>query len=218
MRHFYCFLILSFYCTGLQAQTEHKKVVAGIVSDQNGKELTSVSVVSKKKGVGTISNDKGYFKIEVEAPDTIVFMFMGLQSRAFIVSDTAETIQLVSIMLQSSSVLLNEVKVSPFLSPKDISYENLPMDATESTRYQLRQHALHTDKTYFDKFGFNFAPFLIKQAGKLGNKIKKGKDKEAMQRIRIMKQKYAIQDDSVFLNGIPMDSLKHPSHEIFTKD
>ncbi|MFB6319230.1 carboxypeptidase-like regulatory domain-containing protein [Saccharicrinis sp. FJH54] len=218
MRFFYGFIFLfGMVVISVQAQTGNKKVVAGIVSDQNGKELVAVNVVSKRKGVGTITNDKGYFKLEVDAPDTVVFMFMGMQPRNLVVNDSSETIQLVNVMLQTSSVILKEVEISPFLSKQDLSYDKLPMDATESTRYQLRQHAKHTNKTYFETVGFNFAPLLLKQVGKLGAKIEKAKDRETRQRISIMKQQYAIQGDSIFSKGIPMDSLRHPSHEVFTK-
>lgn len=211
------FLTICVYSFSLSAQTGSEKIVAGVIMDQNGNELTAVNVVSKKKGTGTITNNEGYFKLEVEAPDTIVFMFMGMRTRELPVTKSSEAIQIINVMLQSSSVVLKEVEVSPFLSPDDLSYDKLPMDATESTRYQLRQHAKYTNKTYFETVGFNFAPFLIGQAGKLGKRIKKIKDKDVQQRIKQMKQDYKQRGDSIFMDTIPIETMPHPSRSIFKK-
>lgn len=195
----------------------NKVVVAGVVTDENGSNLRDVHVVSKKQGFGTITNENGYFKINVDPNDTLVFMYVGMSEKYYPVGKSGENVQLVNVLLESSSFLLKEAKVSPYLSKKDLSYHKLPMDATEAARYDLRQKALRADKTYFETFGVNFVtliPILIKA---LAPKNPKPKITDKMRRQQQMLNNLYASPDFHFSDTIPIDSMKHPSRKVFIK-
>ena len=92
------------------------QVVKGYVYDRNtGKPLDGASVYFDGTTIGTITNEKGYFVLEIKRKSTapLVVSFIGYEKRILSVqNDTQEY----KIYLSRSSVILNEVvlKADPF--------------------------------------------------------------------------------------------------------
>jgi len=60
--------------------TSAKKAVKGKVTDQDGKPMTGVAVIIKGKNIGTITDNKGDYQIEIETDDEIlVFSSPGME-------------------------------------------------------------------------------------------------------------------------------------------
>ena len=201
----------------ISAQTEYAKTIAGLVTNQNGVELSDVHVVSVKNGKGTITNEKGYFKIAIVAPDTLRFVYVGSKSKDVVINKTDDPIRVISILLEPSTVMLNEVEVSPYLSKDNMSYDELPKDAGEANRAYLREKAKNTDKTRFPTVGYNFAPAIFALVGTLFEKNEAKVDAEMQHKLRMMHKSLYEKGDTLFKNSIPIDSMKHPSREIFKR-
>jgi hypothetical protein len=168
-------------CGSVAAQSHKKIVVGGIVTDSYQKVLANVHVVNTRQHSGTTTNVSGFFKIVAQWGDTLVFKYVGMSQQRFVVNDTSGTTILVRIELEVENVMLNEARISPYLSKKDLSYDNLPMDASENSRTVLRNYALATDKTRFPMVKVNFAD-LTKML--LKNRIAKPSRKQRQRSIR----------------------------------
>ncbi|MCC6251952.1 MAG: carboxypeptidase-like regulatory domain-containing protein [Bacteroidia bacterium] len=73
-------------------------------------------VVNKKSGVGTVSSDKGYFKINAQADDTILVSCMGYIARKLAARDILELGSYKEgkkIILFAKTYTLNTVSISP---------------------------------------------------------------------------------------------------------
>lgn len=72
------FIVMQFCSPILYSQ----EVVSGVIFNENDSLLSGVSIVAKDALVGTISNDSGYFEIEVpEYANTLLFSFFGYESQ-----------------------------------------------------------------------------------------------------------------------------------------
>jgi hypothetical protein len=107
------FILLNGSIVKINAQISEKTVIKGTVKDaQTGFPLPFVSVLLKHTTVGTVTDNEGRFSIETMIrADTVVFSFLGYETRARSVS-TGKT-EIININLSPSSFALDEVIVKP---------------------------------------------------------------------------------------------------------
>jgi outer membrane receptor protein involved in Fe transport len=86
--------------------------VSGTVSDASGETLAGVNILVKGRVIGTISDTKGNFSLNVnEAPPlTLVFSFIGYASKEVPVTDASTTG--LTVQLEEQSILGQEVVVA----------------------------------------------------------------------------------------------------------
>uniref|UniRef100_UPI003217C50F vWA domain-containing protein n=1 Tax=uncultured Draconibacterium sp. TaxID=1573823 RepID=UPI003217C50F len=71
------------------------RVISGIVSDESGNGIPGVTITVENSSRGTISNMKGFYKIEVKPGDKrLVFSFVGMQTQKIKIG-TQDTINVV---------------------------------------------------------------------------------------------------------------------------
>lgn len=79
----------------------------GRVTDPKASPLEGVSVHLMGQQLGTITNQSGRFSLQVRPTDTLIFSFLGYQSKAIVVGDLSR----MSVVLQPGSSKLDEVVV-----------------------------------------------------------------------------------------------------------
>jgi TonB-dependent starch-binding outer membrane protein SusC len=102
------FLFLTIASKTVDAQQREARTISGTVIDAKGKfPLTGASIVLKNSYSGTIADLEGKYSIMASRGDTLVFSFIGYQTKEFVLEN--ETI--VNIQLTESLQNLDEVVV-----------------------------------------------------------------------------------------------------------
>ena len=77
-------VILFFACHSLSAQ---ERTISGVLtSSDDGSPLPGINIVVKGTDVGTITDINGYYSIKVPVGSTLVFSFIGMQTREVVVT------------------------------------------------------------------------------------------------------------------------------------
>lgn len=92
-------------------QTEEKKKLAktviGKITDETDKAMAGVSINVKGSSVGTTTNDKGEFSINVEETDVLVFTYVGYEPQELRVGSTENfSIMMVSVKKDLDAVVV----------------------------------------------------------------------------------------------------------------
>ncbi|WP_417885552.1 SusC/RagA family TonB-linked outer membrane protein [Zunongwangia sp.] len=87
--------------------TLDQQEIYGNVSDQNGYPLMGVTVWRKGTRTGTVTNEKGNYRIQATKGDTLVFSFLGFKK----IEKLVEGDKTLDIMMQEDINSLGEVKV-----------------------------------------------------------------------------------------------------------
>lgn len=99
-------MVIAFFCFPVLAMAQHP--VNGVVTDDQGRPVTGVSVGVKNSAVGTATDANGNYTINVLADqDTLVFSFVGYDKQEIPVGNR----NTIDVKLLSSSTGLNEVVV-----------------------------------------------------------------------------------------------------------
>ena len=78
-------VILLFVCHSLSAQ---ERTISGVLtSSDDGGPLPGINIVVKGTDVGTITDANGYYSIKVPVGSTLVFSFVGMQTREVVVTE-----------------------------------------------------------------------------------------------------------------------------------
>lgn len=133
----FCFLIWTL--SGI-SQTAEIKVLAGKISDfETGEVLPYASIINLNTNKGTISNDKGYFELDIQSlKDSIQISYIGYQTLRFSPNSSR---QILEIRLRPQSQLLSAVEIKA----KDYGYL---LDLLEECKEQARL-AVDPAKSYF---------------------------------------------------------------------
>ncbi len=67
----------------LPAKQDNKKIITGTVTDETGATVPGVTIIVKGLNKGTVTDNDGNYKLEVENPEkqTLVFTFMGMETQ-----------------------------------------------------------------------------------------------------------------------------------------
>jgi CarboxypepD_reg-like domain len=132
---FYTTLFVSFIsvCTfGQQNNT-----INGKVTDEQNNPLLSVTIRLQKSGVGTISNQAGFFKLTLSQnlqQDTVLFSSIGYTTKKIAVNDLT-TDKINFVQLASKTEILQEVIVKPIdpLTIIQAAINNIPANYLTTT-------------------------------------------------------------------------------------
>ena len=80
MKQLYFFLLFSFFSLALSAQSPHNRYISGIIEVEDS-PLPGVNVVVKGTTRGTITDMEGRYYLEVSLGETVIFSFIGLDTR-----------------------------------------------------------------------------------------------------------------------------------------
>lgn len=108
-------LLLTSVCS-LWGQAQ-RVVVTGKVRDEQGGHIIGARVVVKGENLGTVTNNKGAFSIEVAPNKTLVFSFTGMQPLEYKVTAQAKDL---NIVLKDNVEALEEVVVLGYGTAKKV--------------------------------------------------------------------------------------------------
>lgn len=130
------FSFISFVCF---AQNEDDTIVKGelnatVINAQTSFPMVSVHVINLNKVVGTITDQKGNFKIPAAVNDTLYLSFLGFKSQKVRVTNDMFKFDGTEISLTELAYALEEVIVRPYqlTGYLEIDVKNLPIN----TAYQ----------------------------------------------------------------------------------
>lgn len=167
--------------------------IAGRVINDLLQPMAGVNVALAHRLKGTVTNELGSFQLLATIGDTLDIRSVGFKKQRFVLTKEADNL-FREVMLEIDTVMLAEIKVMPWLTKDMMSYENLPLDATEIGNMYLRYKGMMTDKTRFPTISYNFAPFLGKLFGLGIDKIRRGKLSKKEQRIDLMRQRLLLDE------------------------
>ncbi|MBL0743103.1 TonB-dependent receptor [Chryseolinea lacunae] len=79
------FTLLLFLLASWQAHSQ-TRTISGTLHDTDGSPLPGVNVIIKGTQTGTVTNADGYYSIQAPVGSTLVFAFIGMQTREVVVS------------------------------------------------------------------------------------------------------------------------------------
>lgn len=100
-------IFLSFLLMSISAWSQTKSITGTVISGEDNKPLSKVSVQVKGKTGGTVTNENGEFKISVSDQDVLVFSFSGYTPDEVRVGTSLH----IDVTLKSSNELMGEVVV-----------------------------------------------------------------------------------------------------------
>lgn len=107
-------LAVIFAFISLNAHSQEKIISGEVRNFENSEPLAFVNIGIRNKTVGTVSNNKGFFKLvlneKVSPNDTVIFSYIGFSTEKYLVSELKKLKE--PILLQPQNTELNEVIVS----------------------------------------------------------------------------------------------------------
>lgn len=104
----------------VQAQSHAIWVSGQVLKEKDKTPIAGVSVLLKRTGEGTATNEQGQFRIRILTSDTLLFSSIGYQDKRYVPSLRSVTELRVNILLQEASVQLETVEVGPGLDPEKV--------------------------------------------------------------------------------------------------
>src|SRR5690554_3636237 len=99
-----------FLGVAFSVQAQEIVEVTGVVVDSNNEPLIGVSIfVTDAPGLGTITNNKGQYKIQVERYKKLTISYIGFEQQEILVKDDL----IINVVLEEADLsVLNEVVVT----------------------------------------------------------------------------------------------------------
>ena len=107
------FIVSLLVSLSLLASAQKSLVTGKVITDKDGQPLPGVTIIIKNTSIGTVSNVSGEFSIQAQIGDTLVFSFIGLQTRLVKVEKTK-----LLVKLHGDQNQLEEVVVSGYHTVK----------------------------------------------------------------------------------------------------
>lgn len=121
--------------SGGQKSPTRPRVFTGMVTDRKGEPLPGVTVVVKGTRIGSATDGEGRFELSLalEGEVTLLFSFVGMESREIVVKDDASPI---CVVLEENSESLEEVVVTGIFERRAESFTG---SAQSFTKEELRK-------------------------------------------------------------------------------
>lgn len=174
---FWCISAVSF----AQDSPAPKKVSGIIVNDNTKLPVENVNVINLNKVIGTVTNAKGYFELEVSANDTLHISYIGFQSLKVRVTNDWIKSGKTTIQLTEKAIALEEVNIMPYYLTGYLEVDTKLIPTAENYRYSISglQQGYEAGENSPNAFGrvlgsiFNPADMLYNFFGKKSVELKR---------------------------------------------
>lgn len=118
----------------LHAQEKPLTEINGrITDDESGEPVPFVHIYNERTGAGTVSSERGTFRIFMAEDDTLTFSAIGFEPYYFRLTGTSGAARLdVSIVMNTSTLELKPVRVFAYKDEESLKKAILEMDVTET--------------------------------------------------------------------------------------
>ncbi|AWI27258.1 carboxypeptidase-like regulatory domain-containing protein [Flavobacterium pallidum] len=138
MRYFAVFFFILFSTVISAQEKQEEQLVSGtILNDNTLVPMPNVNIININKVKGTISDDKGNFKITVTANDTIHISFLGFKSIKVRVTNDWIKNKTTTIHLTEKAYALEEVVVRPYNLTGYLEIDAKLIPIKENYRYSI---------------------------------------------------------------------------------
>lgn len=96
------------FCLFLTGQSFAQQI-EGLISDETHQPISQAHILNLTKGIGTVSDSSGYFKIKASEADLLSFSAIAFQKDSLRLDSSLHFNRLVIIRLNSKEIALNEV-------------------------------------------------------------------------------------------------------------
>ncbi|MRH99917.1 carboxypeptidase-like regulatory domain-containing protein [Kriegella sp. EG-1] len=135
MRKFILLFTLLYGITSIAQDIEEeapqlREFNAIVVNAQDESVMESVHIVNLNQVIGTITNEKGEFKIDAAVNDTLYFSFLGFKSQKIRITNDMFKFKETKISLTELAYALEEVIVKPYqlTGYLEIDVKNIPIN------------------------------------------------------------------------------------------
>lgn len=140
MRYFvvFCFLILSLSSFSQEVTPLPLQKISGtIINDNTQLPIYNVNIININKAKGTISDEKGYFEIEVSVNDTLHLSYIGYQSIKVRVTNDWIKNKTTKIQLTEKAIALEEIIIQPYYLTGYLEVDSKLIPSKENYRYSI---------------------------------------------------------------------------------
>lgn len=129
----YLVFTLLIICTSFTVKEQSKPILlkGTIVNAIDETPLYLVHIINKRTLKGTLSDENGYFEIEMNETDTIYFSIIGFQNFTFTQPTNREPIENISVRLAEEITALNDIELKDLNLTGDIETDVKNMDYKE---------------------------------------------------------------------------------------
>lgn len=140
-------LFVTLFATEANAQGEDKYIqFSGFVIDSKSEEaLPGAYITIENAGRGVISNNKGYFILNVFPGDSIVFNYLGFAKQYHVIPREAGLNYSAVVELQEDAKVLKEVTVYPFRTEEEFKDALIAMDLPDERERQILRETFSQD-------------------------------------------------------------------------
>ncbi len=182
MRYWVVFFLMCFSAALTAQEIDTPKKVSGIILNDNSKTpIENVNVINLNKVLGTVTNAKGYFELDVSANDTLHISYIGFQSLKIRVTNDWIKSGKTNIQLTEKAIALEEVNIMPYYLTGYLEVDTKLIPTAENYRYSISglQQGYEAGENSPNAFGrvlgsiFNPADMLYNFFGKKSVELKR---------------------------------------------
>ncbi len=138
MRYFAVFFFLLLYSTVFsQEATQIERVSGTIVNDNDNLPVANVSIINLNKVTGSVTNDKGYFEMNVSLNDTLQVSLIGFTSIKVRVTNDWIKNKTTKIQMTEKAIALQEVIIQPYQLTGYLEVDSKLIPLRENIRYSI---------------------------------------------------------------------------------
>lgn len=194
----FLFLLLS-NAIFAQVSDENTRVSGTISNDNTNLPISNVNIINLNKVIGSVSNEKGYFEINVSVNDTLLLSYIGFQSLKIRVTNDWIKNKTTKIQMTEKAIALEEIIIQPYYLTGYLEVDSKLIPVHENYRYSISglSHGYEAGEYSPNAFSrvmgsiFNPADLLYNTFGKKSKEFKRLKQMRKDDTVRnLLESKY----------------------------
>ncbi len=181
---FLFFLYASFSFS--QVKEENAKVSGTIYNDNTNLAISNVNIINLNKVIGTLTDDKGSFEINVSVGDTLLLSYIGYQSLKIRVTNDWVKNKTTKIQMTEKAIALEEIIIQPYYLTGYLEVDSKLIPTPNNYRYSISglPQGYEAGEYAPNAFG-NILGSIVNPADKLYNFFgKKGNELKRLKQIK----------------------------------
>lgn len=215
MRYFAVFFLLLFFVAASAQDGFSTKVTGTVVNDNTLLPLANVNIINLNKVKGTITNERGYFELAVEANDTLHVTLIGFKSIKVRVTNDWIKNKTTKIQLTEKAIALEEVVVNQYNLTGYLEVDTKLIPVRENFRYSISglPQGYEAGQSSPGAFGrvlgsiFNPADALYKFFGKKPTELKRLREMKKDDTVRNLLESKFDRETIAVLLGIDKNEI-----------
>ncbi|MCR9063639.1 MAG: carboxypeptidase-like regulatory domain-containing protein [Cytophagales bacterium] len=116
-----------------------------VIDGKTDEPLPGAYIINERAGRGTLTNEKGYFLLNVFPGDSIVFSYLGFKKQYHIIPRDVMLTYSAVVELNEDAKMLKEVKVYPFSNEEEFKLALIEMELPDARERAYMEENLSRD-------------------------------------------------------------------------